>query len=166
MVFNNESPNGQSQCCSNIMKSYQLWWGVGYIEYQCEFLDSSRLQCWGSQTILIEVVFRRMQGSLHFSIVLPNANKMPTWRGWRYWAMYRQSHGIFTFQEKPNFVALRVGKLIIDERSVSLVIGRKGDSYVYMADTDRSREVLCAIKRSFFRDLTSSLREFNSFIVE
>lgn len=80
--------------------------------------------------------------------------------------MYRQPHGIFTFQEKPNFVALRVGKLIIDERLVSLVIGRKGHSYVHMAGTDCSREIVCAMKRSFFRDLTSSLREFNSFIVE
>ena len=66
----------------------------------------------------------------------------------------------------PGKAQLRVGKLIIDERSVSLVIGRKGHSYVHMAGTDRSREIVCAMKRSFFRDLTSSLREFNSFIVE
>ena len=49
----------------------------------------------------------------------------------------------------PGKAQLRVGKLIIDERSVSLVIGRKGHSYVYMAGTDHSREILCAMKRSF-----------------
>ena len=67
---------------------------------------------------------------------------------------------------KAQFCGIEGWKLIIDERLVSLVIGRKGHSYVHMAGTDRSREIVCAMKRSFFRDLTSSLREFNSFIVE
>ena len=52
-------------------------------------------------------------------------------------AAYRQSLGIFTFQEKPTFVALRTGHLIMHVRSASLVIGRNGHTYIWQVLTAR-----------------------------